>query len=148
MMHYVEERRTDDRPRCEETRSKNHWEDETIRRELPQIRPDVSRSPARALAPSVRIRQRGASVTQSGRARTDSWVLEFEPRCTPQIDFLMGWTGSRDTLHHIQLRFRNESDAVAFAEKEGFRYVVEKASKRRMRPKSYQAKFRHDGSLS
>lgn len=71
-------------------------------------------------------------------------MLEFEPRYRPRVDFLMGWTGSRDTLRQIRLWFRDKSEAIAFAEREGFSYVVENVPKRNMRPKSYAANFRHD----
>lgn len=122
---------------------KSHRENEAIGQWQAEGQPDLSRSPARALAPHVTIRQRGSSVTQSGRARADIWILEFDPRYRPSIDFLMGWTGSRDTLRQVQMWFRDESDAIAFAEREGYQYAVERTPKRNVKPKSYVDNFRH-----
>ena len=57
---------------------------------------------------TARIYQRPKNAMQSGKARTDEWVLEFVPsRATSKPDPLMGWAGSGDTQVQVQLNFRD-----------------------------------------
>lgn len=79
---------------------------------------------------------------QSGRGRTQYWVLEFEPGDRPVVDPLMGWTGSADTRRQIRLTFERQEDAVAFAEKHGLAYDVHTPRARTLKPKSYAENFR------
>lgn len=94
--------------------------------------------------PVARIRQRGRSPVQSGRARESNWLLTFEPQYRPEIDFLMGWTGSRDTRQQVQVEFSTLEEAVAFASRRGLSYVVEIARQSEVRPKSYADNLRQD----
>lgn len=94
--------------------------------------------------PRARIRQRGRSVTQSGRAGESTWLLTFEPQFRKSIDFLTGTTVSRDTLQQVELQFVHLDDAVAFAERSGFAYDVEAPARRRIQVQSYADNFRHD----
>ena len=68
---------------------------------------------------SARIYQRPKNAMQSGRARTDEWVLEFEQSEARKADPLMGWTGSGDTQAQVQLTFPSKDEAKAYAEKYG-----------------------------
>ncbi len=90
---------------------------------------------------TARIYQPAKTAMQSGRQKTRNWVLEFEPSAKT-IDPLMGWTGSADTQGQIGMKFETKEAAVAFAEKKGFDYVVAEPHMRRVKPKSYAAKFR------
>ena len=51
----------------------------------------------------ARIYQRPKNVMQSGKARTDQWVLEFAPAEAKKPDPLMGWAGSGDTREQVRL---------------------------------------------
>jgi ETC complex I subunit conserved region len=97
------------------------------------IRPNHNRPP---LAPLVghaiwpegavaRIHRPSRSVTTSGEARTKKWVLCFERRTPPEIEPLMGWTGSDDTLTQVELTFDTLQEAIAYAEREGLAYRIE-----------------------
>src|SRR3546814_10340355 len=79
---------------------------------------------------------------QAGQARTKKWVLEFEPRWATEIEPLMGWTSSRDTLQQVKLTFPSKERAVAFAERRGWPYTVIEPHEPRNRPKSYADNFR------
>ncbi len=68
---------------------------------------------------TARIYQRPKSAMQSGKARTDEWVLEFEQSEARRADPLMGWTGSGDTQAQVQLKFPSKDEAKAYAEKYG-----------------------------
>ena len=48
----------------------------------------------------VRIYRPAKTAMQSGVAKTKDWLLESEP-APKQIDPLMGWTSSRDTMQQV-----------------------------------------------
>ena len=67
----------------------------------------------------ARIFQRPKNAMQSGRARTDRWMLEFEPAEAKRADPLTGWAGSGDTREQVRLGFATAEAAIAYAEKVG-----------------------------
>ena len=77
---------------------------------------------------------------QSGQRNTKEWLLESEP-APKEIDPLMGWTSSRDTMSQVRLSFDSCEDAVAYAEKQGWLYSVEQPKERAVRPKAYADNF-------
>ncbi len=90
---------------------------------------------------TARIYQPAKTAMQSGRQKTRKWILEYEPTAK-SIDPLMGWTGSADTRGQVRMKFETKEAAIAFAEKEGIDYTVSEPQVRRIKPKSYAAKFR------
>ena len=95
----------------------------------------------------VRIYRQAKTATQSGRANTHRWVVEFEPESAREVEPLMGWTSSADTKGQVRLRFGSEAEAVTYAQKHSFMYTLEKPRERRVRPKAYADNFRHDRLL-
>ena len=61
---------------------------------------------------NARIYRPSRTATQSGQARSKNWVLEFPPEFAPQIDPLMGWTGTRDTRRQVRLWFGTQAEAA------------------------------------
>ncbi|MBW8269624.1 ETC complex I subunit [Caldovatus aquaticus] len=100
-------------------------------------------TPPAAPLPSVRIRRLARSVLQSGRGR-DLWVLEFGHGVRPFVDPLTGWTGSADPLAQLRLEFPDAESAIAFAERQGWRYEVEAPPPRRIRYRSYADQLRYE----
>jgi hypothetical protein len=90
----------------------------------------------------ARIYQVPKNAMQSGRAKTDDWVLEFEPAEQRRPDPLMGWIGSGDTQAQVRLVFATCEEAVAYAEREGIAHVVELPRRPVIRPKAYSDNFR------
>ncbi len=83
----------------------------------------------RSLFPSdavARIFKPGRSAMTSGKARTKDWRLVFERRTAPYIEPLMGWTGGDDTLTQVELNFPTLETAIAYAERQGLAYAVER----------------------
>jgi hypothetical protein len=72
----------------------------------------------------ARIYRRSKTAMQSGRGKTHSWVLEYEPATPRRPEPLMGWVASGDTLNQVQLAFPTREEAVAFAERKGVPYSV------------------------
>ncbi|WP_375397533.1 ETC complex I subunit [uncultured Sphingomonas sp.] len=91
---------------------------------------------------TARIYQRVKSSMQSGRARTDRWVLEFEPGEAKRPDPLTGWAGSGDTSEQVRLGFSTAQAAQAYAEKVGLAYQVVPAPVRTLKLQSYADNFR------
>ncbi|MDX2103199.1 MAG: oxidoreductase [Alphaproteobacteria bacterium] len=89
----------------------------------------------------VRIYQPTKSAMQSGRAKCVVWRLEFVPAEAKRQDPLMGWIGSGDTATQVKLTFDSLEDAIAHAERQGWRYTVEQPATRVLRPKSYADNF-------
>jgi hypothetical protein len=88
----------------------------------------------------VRIFKPAKTAMQSGQANTKEWVLEPEPS-RKEVEPLMGWTSSRDTMGQVQLSFATLDDAKAHAEKNGWQYTVEMPKSRPVRPKAYADNF-------
>jgi hypothetical protein len=91
----------------------------------------------------VRIYKPAKTAMQSGQRNTKEWVLETEPE-PKEIDPLMGWTSSRDTMQQVKLQFLTLEDAKAYAEKNGWRYTVEPPNARHVRPKAYADNFAYN----
>ncbi len=91
---------------------------------------------------TARIYQPAKTATQSGRARTGQWVLEFEPETPREIDPLMGWTSSSDMKSQVRLRFGDKGEAIAYAQKHGLAYRVEEPKAHVRRIQSYADNFR------
>lgn len=92
--------------------------------------------------PTARIFQKPKNSMSSGRARTDRWVLEFEPSEPKRADPLTGWAGSGDTLDQIRLSFPTAEAAVAYAEKQGWDHHLLPAPERTLKLQAYADNFR------
>jgi hypothetical protein len=95
----------------------------------------------------ARIYQPSRQATQSGKARTNHWVLEFEPERAPQIEPLMGWTASSDMRQQVSLDFDSKEEAVAYAEKNRIPFQVFEPHKPAPKTKSYSDNFRFDRKI-
>lgn len=92
----------------------------------------------------ARIYKPAPTATQSGRALTRRWVLEFEPAAPREIEPLMGWTASSDMAQQVRLAFDTKEDAVAYAERNGIAYQVFEPHEPKRRSRAYGDNFRFD----
>ncbi|MCW6531068.1 ETC complex I subunit [Sphingomonas sp. MMSM20] len=92
--------------------------------------------------PTARIYQRPKNAMQSGKYRTDHWVLEFEPAEAKKPDPLTGWAGSGDTRDQVRLGFPTREAAIAYAEREGLAFTVIPAPERKLKLQAYADNFR------
>lgn len=88
------------------------------------------------------IYQRPKNAMQSGKARTDEWVLEFEQSEARRPDPLMGWTGSGDTQAQVQLTFPDCAAAEAYAEQYGIDARIHQPPPHNLKLQSYSDNFR------
>lgn len=79
---------------------------------------------------------------QSGRARTDEWVLEFEQSEARGTDPLMGWTSSDDMQAQVELKFPSVEAAKAYAEKYGITARVHATPPKSLKLQAYADNFR------
>ncbi|MGB5078084.1 MAG: NADH dehydrogenase ubiquinone Fe-S protein 4 [Sphingorhabdus sp.] len=91
---------------------------------------------------TARIFQRQKNAMQSGRARTDEWVLEFEPSEPRRPDPLMGWAGSGDTQAQVQLNFPSLQAAKAYAAKKKIVATIIPAAPHTLKLQAYADNFR------
>lgn len=54
---------------------------------------------------------------------------------------LMGWQSSADFMQGTHMNFKTKEDAVKFAEKQGYEYIVQDPNKRKIYPKAYANNF-------
>jgi hypothetical protein len=92
--------------------------------------------------PNARIFQKPKSSTQSGRAGTDQWMLEFEPAEAKRPDPLTGWAGSGDTRQQIKLTFPTLDAAKAYADKNGISAQIVQPPQRILKIQAYADNFR------
>ncbi|MBV8976233.1 MAG: ETC complex I subunit [Alphaproteobacteria bacterium] len=95
----------------------------------------------------ARIYVRARNAMQSGKARSKSWVLEFEPEKPRGIDPLMGWTSSSDMRQQIALEFGTQEEAVSYAERHAIPYQVFEPLRPAPKAKSYADNFRFDRKI-
>src|ERR1700712_1987444 len=92
---------------------------------------------------AARIHRPTRGATQSGHARTQSWLLEYERSEPREIEPLMGWTGSAETRAQARIAFATKEEAVAFADRLGIAYELEEPPPdRERRGLSYSDNFK------
>ena len=82
------------------------------------------------------------NAMQSGKARTGTWVLEFDPAEPKRPDPLTGWAGSGDTRQQLRLTFPSLDAAKAYAEREGVAYHVTLPAPKALKLQAYADNFR------
>jgi hypothetical protein len=92
---------------------------------------------------AARIYRPARTAMSSGQAKTQRWVLEYEPERSKSIEPLMGYTSSDDMRSQIRLEFETKEEAVDYAKRNGIAYQVSEP-KERVRPAmAYSDNFRH-----
>ena len=80
------------------------------------------------------------SPMQSGRGKSNKWILEFETR-DPTRNPLMGWESSNDTLSELILEFSSKEMAIEYAQKNNIDFEIIEPNKRKVTLKSYADNF-------
>ena len=90
----------------------------------------------------ARISELERKTTQSGKANTGGWLLEFERQHPLRADPLTGWNGSGDTKTQVRLRFETKEAALAYAQRKGFTVHLVPAAPVQMKIQAYSDNFR------
>ncbi len=95
----------------------------------------------------VYIYQAAKSTMTSGRSHINSaksWKLEFDNAQERWENPLIGWISSRDTLNQLNLKFVTAEDAIRFAQKNGWDYIVrEDTQETAWKTKTYSDNFKY-----
>ena len=91
---------------------------------------------------AARIYQHYKNAMQSGKARTDEWVLEFESARPKRPDPLTGWSGGAHPQEQVRLTFPSLEAAKAYAERNGVDVHVVPPTAPRLKLQSYADNFR------
>jgi hypothetical protein len=90
---------------------------------------------------TARIYKPAKTAMQSGTAKTNEWVLDYEPEAPREIEPLMGWTASGDMRSQVRLRFDTAEEAVAYCGRHGIPYRVSEEQAPARRAMSYSDNF-------
>lgn len=72
----------------------------------------------------AKIYRPAKTAMQSGKAKTNLWVLEFDQETPRKIDPIMGYTSSADTRQQLKLTFDTQEQAEAYAQRNGVEYRI------------------------
>lgn len=90
----------------------------------------------------ARIFRNLKSSTQSGKAGTKLWVLEFiQKKNARSIDTIIGWTGSSDMLQELKLHFKSQKEAEDYAKAHNIEYEIINPKEQKTRIQSYSDNF-------
>ena len=78
---------------------------------------------------------------QSGMRNSKHWLLEFTHDGSREIEPLMGWVSSKDTLREVKIAFPNKETAIAFAEHNQIPYRVTDPQIKKFTKRSYADNF-------
>ena len=96
---------------------------------------------------SAKIFKPAKTAMQSGKAKTENWILEFEPEQARTIDPLMGYTSSSDMNSQVRLEFDSLESAIAYAESNNIAHIIQKPQKAKRRAMAYADNFSADRAL-
>tara|TARA_B100001057_G_scaffold419228_1_gene438890 strand:+ start:49 stop:330 length:282 start_codon:yes stop_codon:yes gene_type:complete len=88
----------------------------------------------------AKIYKPNKSAMQSGYAKTNKWILEFETK-DPTKNPLMGWESSNDTYSELKLEFSSKELALSYAKKKKIDFEIIEPKKRKTVKKSYADNF-------
>ena len=90
---------------------------------------------------TARIYKPAKTAMQSGRNKTDNWILEFFQSSATTRDRLMGWRSGKDTQKQVKLKFKSKDDAIKYAEKNSIKFILTEPKERKIKPKTYADNF-------
>ena len=80
---------------------------------------------------------------QSGKARTNSWVLEYDRNTARTPEPLMGWVSSGDTMNQVLMNFETQKKAVSFAKQKGWDYRILPSHEKTVKPRNFGDNFKY-----
>ena len=92
---------------------------------------------------SAKIYRPAKTAMQSGKAKTNVWILEFDQDQPRVIDSLTGYTGSGDMRQQVRLTFETRELAEAYATRKGIEFRVVEPKEATRKALSYTDNFRY-----
>ncbi len=81
------------------------------------------------------------TAMQSGKAKIENWILEYQPESGKIVDKLMGWQGSEDMNQEVRISFPTKASAVEYASKNDINFEVIEPKERKIKSQSYAENF-------
>tara|TARA_Y100000748_G_C15264016_1_gene397924 strand:+ start:56 stop:337 length:282 start_codon:yes stop_codon:yes gene_type:complete len=88
----------------------------------------------------AKIYKPSKTAMQSGKRNSKKWLLEFDTLDT-EINPLMGWESSRDTMSEVKLEFSSKEEAINYVKKNNIEYYIVEPEKSKIIKKSYTDNF-------
>jgi len=92
---------------------------------------------------SAKIYRPAKTAMQSGTAKTNIWVVEFDQESPRKIDPVTGFTGSGDMRQQLRLTFETKDEAIAYATRHGIAYRVIEPKDATRKQLSYTDNFKY-----
>ena len=73
---------------------------------------------------TARIYRPAPNAMQSGKAKSQEWLLEFESETPRTVDPLMGWISNADTNSQLRMYFETREEAIEFAKRQNIPFQV------------------------
>ena len=80
------------------------------------------------------------TAMQSGKRNSKRWILKFETLNT-EINPLMGWESSKDTMSEVKLEFFTKDDAINYAKKNNIHFNLIEPQVEKIVKKKYSDNF-------
>lgn len=90
----------------------------------------------------ARISELERKTTQSGKANSGRWLLEFERVQGQRPDPLTGWNGSGDTNTQVRMSFQTKEAAIAYCDRHTLNYHLLPAAPVKLKIQAYADNFR------
>jgi len=88
----------------------------------------------------AKIYKPSKTAMQSGKRNSKKWLLIFDTLDT-EINPLMGWESSRDTMSEVKLEFSSKDEAINYVKKNNIDYYIVEPEKSKIIKKSYSDNF-------
>lgn len=89
----------------------------------------------------VKIYQPTKNPMQSGQAKNNHWLMEFELENSQSIDEVMGWSSNKDTKQQLSMKFPSQTAAENYAKSKGYEYQIIQPNKRKLKLRTYSSNF-------
>lgn len=90
----------------------------------------------------VRIYKPTKSAMQSGLSNTKHWILEFSGDKARFIEPVMEWTGSKNMLNEVKIKFGTKEEAIEFANTNNYSFEVIEPQIKKIVKRSYADNFK------
>ncbi|OYX47545.1 MAG: ETC complex I subunit [Alphaproteobacteria bacterium 32-64-14] len=89
----------------------------------------------------AKIYRPARNAMQSGTAKSQDWLLEFDSASARTVDPLMGWIGNADTNTQVRMTFETREEAIDYARRQGIPFQVTEPREAKRVIKSYAENF-------
>ena len=89
----------------------------------------------------AKIYRPARNAMQSGTAKSQDWLLEFDSASARTVDPLMGWIGNTDTNTQVRMTFETREEAIDYARRQGIPFQVTEPRDPKRVIKSYAENF-------